>query len=271
MGLVGDLEYLSLVDIIQINCIARNTARLTVHFPIGDGIFYFGEGELVDARLANLVGVDAVYKALNYDKGSFRVDSGVAAPTRTIFEPWANIIMEGLRLIDEAKAGMIPDPTPIVVTTTPATTTGMTRVQNPYQSFVNDLTKINGVNGALATARDGTMQAASKLEKGEKAAMMAALAVYLLHSTQTMMKVGLFKRLTISIGPKKVSVFDQGEYLTLIEYGQNIRFETLTPHLERAFKKMEARLNNTNTSSLSGNTGLLEGFPSGPTGMLPRR
>ena len=48
----------ALVDIIQINCVGRNTARLTVHYPIGDGIFYFADGEVVDARLGNLIGID---------------------------------------------------------------------------------------------------------------------------------------------------------------------------------------------------------------------
>src|SRR5689334_12991967 len=108
MALVGDLKDLALVDIIQINCIGRNTARLTVHYPTGDGVFYFQDGEVVDARFGELTGIDAVYQALRYNEGSFRIDTGIAAPMRSIFDNWANILMEGMRLIDEEKAGLIP-------------------------------------------------------------------------------------------------------------------------------------------------------------------
>jgi hypothetical protein len=39
MALVGDIKDLPLADIIQINCLGRNVARLLVRFPIGDAIF----------------------------------------------------------------------------------------------------------------------------------------------------------------------------------------------------------------------------------------
>ena len=48
MALVGDLKDLALVDIIQINCVGRNTARLTVNYPTGEGVFFFQDGEVVD-------------------------------------------------------------------------------------------------------------------------------------------------------------------------------------------------------------------------------
>ena len=103
MALVGDLKDLALVDIIQINCVGRNTARLTVNYPTGEWVFYFQDGEIVDARLGNLVGIDAVYRALTMEEGSFRIDAGMTSPTRTIFEQWASILMEGMRLLDEAR------------------------------------------------------------------------------------------------------------------------------------------------------------------------
>ena len=82
MALVGDLKDLALVDIIQINCVGRNTARLTVNYPTGEGVFFFQDGEVVDARLGNMVGIDAVYRALGMEEGSFRIDAGVTSPTR---------------------------------------------------------------------------------------------------------------------------------------------------------------------------------------------
>ncbi|MEW6730345.1 MAG: SUMF1/EgtB/PvdO family nonheme iron enzyme [Acidobacteriota bacterium] len=107
MALVGDLKDLPLADIIQINCIGHNMARLLVHYPVGDAIFYFQDGEVFDARLGELSGVNAIYEALKYNEGAFRIDAGVSAPNRTIFKPWAELLMDGLRRLDEAKAGII--------------------------------------------------------------------------------------------------------------------------------------------------------------------
>src|SRR6185503_13803106 len=98
MALVGDLKELTLADIIQINCLGRNTARLLVHYPIGDGIFYFQDGEVFDASLAGMVGVDAVFEALKYNEGAIRIDAAVAATKRTIFKPWAELLMDGMRM-----------------------------------------------------------------------------------------------------------------------------------------------------------------------------
>lgn len=276
MPLVGDLTDLALVDIIQINCVGRNTARLTVHYPIGDGVFYFADGEVVDARLGNLVGVEAVYKALEYDQGAFRIDTGIPAPTRTIFEPWANVVMEGLRLLDEARAkrgegggeGVQSDaatPTAASTTRTPTTTSGAARVINIYQSLVNDLTKVKGVDSALAVSRDGTVQAASKVKSAEKLGMMVALLVHLGRLISVPARVGALSRMTISVGPKKVMVFDLENYLALIEFSAAVRFETMSPHIDRIFRKMQARINGATdrvSTGLLGGTGVLT--PPGP-------
>lgn len=258
MPLVGDLKDLALVDIIQINCVGRNTARLTVHYPIGDGVFYFADGEIVDARLGNLVGIDAVYKALAYDQGAFRIDTGIPAPTRTIFEPWANLLMEGLRILDELRAGMLPETAMPSATTTSSTET--TRVQNVHQTLVSDLTKIKGIDGAMAMARDGTVHACINIKTPEKVGMMSALLIHLSRQASTPGRVGTLQRLTVSSRDRKVTVFDQEGYLVLIEFGSAIRFETISPHIDRAFRKMQARQ--------SGGTGALTGPLGGGTGLL---
>lgn len=106
MALVGDIKDLPLADIIQINCLGRNVARLLVRFPIGDAIFYFQDGEIYDARLGQLSGVKAIYEALKYEEGAFRIDASVTTSERTIFKSWAEVLMDGMRILDEQNAGM---------------------------------------------------------------------------------------------------------------------------------------------------------------------
>ncbi|MCS6884593.1 MAG: DUF4388 domain-containing protein [Acidobacteriota bacterium] len=261
MPLVGDLKDLALVDIIQINCIGRNTARLTIHYPVGDAILYFQDGEVVDARFEDLVGIDAIYQALRYNEGSFRIDTGIAAPTRTVFEQWANILMEGMRIIDEERAGRIPSQdafannAPTGMLPSPASTGtptgGVVRALNVHQVLVNDLMKIRGVEGAIVTLRDGTLQSHNNIKSPEKLGMMIAFLVYQGGLAGIPGKVGSLKRATVISGQRKLIIFDQEDFIAAIDCSTNVRFETISPYVERAFRKAQMR------RGPGGTTGLL--------------
>ena len=249
MALVGDLKDLALVDIIQINCIGRNTARLTVHYPTGDGIFYFQEGDVTDARFGDLQGINAVYQALRYNEGSFRIDTGIIAPMRTIHDPWPNILMEGMRIIDEERAGIIPTTPGLTPVTgnlsgfnSPITPSGgVLRAINPYQALVNDLTKIKGVEGAFVTLRDGALQAQINIKGAEKLGMLLAFMVYHGGHAGVTARIGRLRRSSIISGQKKLILFDQEEFLAAIECSNAIRYETINPYIERAFRKVQMR------------------------------
>ncbi len=103
MALVGNLKDLKLTNIIQINCIERNIARVTVKNGEQEGFIYFSGGEIVHAEFGAFVGEQAVHEMLALLEGEFKVESGITAPTRTINQPWNSIVLEGLRLIDERK------------------------------------------------------------------------------------------------------------------------------------------------------------------------
>lgn len=243
MALVGDLKDLALVDIIQINCVGRNTARLTVNYPTGEGVFYFQDGEIVDARFGNLVGIEAVYKALNYEEGSFRIDAGMTSPTRTIFEQWAGILMEGMRLIDEARNNAGSD---------------ASVSQGQYQALANDLVKVRGIEGALVTMPDGQLQAGVNIKSPDR---VAALVAFLVHSGVAVgspLGTGRLQRLSILNGDQKVTVIDQSEFIVALAYSAAQREDALEPQIQRAFKKLRAR-RSTGSLSVSGFTGPLTG------------
>lgn len=238
MALVGDLKDLALVDIIQINCVGRNTARLTVNYPTGEGVFYFQDGEVVDARLGNMVGVDAVYRALSMEEGSFRIDAGVTSPTRTIFEQWASILMEGMRLLDEAR------------------NSGAAVSQSQYQALVNDLVKVRGIEGALVATPDGQLQASVNLKSPDR---MAALVAFLIADGTLVggpANVGRLQRVSLFQGDRKTVVIDQIEFIVALHYATSQRDEALEPQIQRAFKKLRAR-RSTGSLSTGGLTGPL--------------
>ena len=101
MALTGQLSDLSLAELIEFFCNQRKTGRLKVAYSPLPGIFYIKDGELVDARIGSLKGVEAVYYALRQPNVKFDFQPQREAPERTINEPWAQVVLEGLRRLDE--------------------------------------------------------------------------------------------------------------------------------------------------------------------------
>jgi hypothetical protein len=101
MALSGQLSDLSLAELIEFFCNQRKTGRLKIAYLRAPGYFYFERGELVDAKIGLLTGVDAVYYALTLENASFKFSAAFEATQRTIHQPWANVALEGLRRLDE--------------------------------------------------------------------------------------------------------------------------------------------------------------------------
>jgi Domain of unknown function (DUF4388) len=107
MALTGELSDLSLAELIEFFCNQRKTGRLKVIYPHLPGYFYIQAGALVDARVGSLSGIEAVYYALTLPNASFKFDTERDAEQRTIHQPWTQVILEGLRRMDE---GIAPEP-----------------------------------------------------------------------------------------------------------------------------------------------------------------
>jgi hypothetical protein len=101
MALSGQLSDLSLAELIEFFCNQRKTGRLKIAYQRAPGYFYFDRGELVDAKIGALIGVDAVYYALTLENASFKFSTAFEATRRTIHQPWAHVALEGLRRLDE--------------------------------------------------------------------------------------------------------------------------------------------------------------------------
>jgi hypothetical protein len=107
MALSGELSDLSLSELIEFFCNQRKTGRLKVIYPNLPGYFYIQAGALVDARIGTLSGIDAVYYALTLPNASFTFDMDIEVEQRTIHQPWTQVVLEGLRRMDE---GISPEP-----------------------------------------------------------------------------------------------------------------------------------------------------------------
>jgi hypothetical protein len=101
MSLTGQLNDLSLGELIEFFCNQRKTGRLKVDYALAPGVFFMDAGELVDAKVGALNGAEAVYFAMTLPSASFDFTAGVRSSRRTINERWPGVVLEGLRRIDE--------------------------------------------------------------------------------------------------------------------------------------------------------------------------
>jgi hypothetical protein len=102
MALTGHLSDLSLSELIEFFCNQRKSGRLKVLYPSGAGYFYLQAGSVVDARIGVLRGIDAVYYALTLPNAEFEFSADTETAERTINQPWTQVVLEGLRRLDES-------------------------------------------------------------------------------------------------------------------------------------------------------------------------
>ena len=101
MALTGHLSDLSLSELLEFFCNQRKSGRLKVLYPDGAGYFFLQAGSVVDARIGVLQGIDAVFYALTLPNAEFEFSAEPDSVERTINQPWTQVVLEGLRRLDE--------------------------------------------------------------------------------------------------------------------------------------------------------------------------
>jgi hypothetical protein len=82
--LTGHLDEQPLEDLLRRLRVQRKSGRLQVEYKDGPGSFFFEDGQMVDARLGELCGVEALYAALSLGGASFNFNPLVRPPERNI-------------------------------------------------------------------------------------------------------------------------------------------------------------------------------------------
>ncbi len=100
MALVGNLKDIKLPTLVQINCMEKNTAKLTIEHLGKFGFIYFHDGQVVHAEYDPLIGEEAFFKLLELYSGNFKVENDVRPPAVTIQKNWNNLLLEGLHRRD---------------------------------------------------------------------------------------------------------------------------------------------------------------------------
>jgi CheY-like chemotaxis protein len=105
-GLVrGSLAQMSVIDLLQSLEMSRKTCALRLAGDHNERCeMYLTEGQISHAKCGKLAGDDAVYKALTWvePSGSFQIDFSAKSSEQTTTRSTQGLLMEGLRLLDEA-------------------------------------------------------------------------------------------------------------------------------------------------------------------------
>jgi hypothetical protein len=108
MVLTGHLDDYSLPGLIKMLHDQRKTGRLQVDYAESPAAFYFEEGRLVDAKIGDLRGLEAVYLALSLAGASFNFNPLIKPPERSVEEREQRLI-QGLLDVPSGGASDIPD------------------------------------------------------------------------------------------------------------------------------------------------------------------
>ncbi len=105
----GRLEEMSILDLLQSLEMGQKSCKLTVRHDSEECEMFFSAGQCKHARLGGKEGDDAVYKAVAWNTGEFEIDFSGTTDRTTITRSTTGLLMEGLRLIDEASRDAAPE------------------------------------------------------------------------------------------------------------------------------------------------------------------
>jgi CheY-like chemotaxis protein len=98
----GSLAQMNVLDLLQSLDMGRKTCALTLNNNGEQCKMYFTEGQINHAVYGDLKGDPAVYKVLTWTAGTFEIDFAGSSSEQTITQSSQGILLEGLRLLDEA-------------------------------------------------------------------------------------------------------------------------------------------------------------------------
>ncbi len=104
MAIQGDLKDMDLTALISVNCNEGNQARLRVQHESEEAFVFFDGGQIVHMELGDQIGESVIDELLTWEDGSFELDMQVPPPAHTVHTSWSNLVLDGMRRIDENAA-----------------------------------------------------------------------------------------------------------------------------------------------------------------------
>jgi len=99
----GSLAQMNVIDLVQSLEMGRKSCLLTMTNGADKCEIYFSQGQAKHAVYGPSVGNEAVFKVLRWTEGNFQIDFAKSTTQETTTLNTQGLLMEGLRLLDEAQ------------------------------------------------------------------------------------------------------------------------------------------------------------------------
>ncbi len=100
-GFRGVLRQVGLQDVLQLECLGRNSSVLEIFNAQVRGRIYIEEGAIIHAAAGAIKGEAAFHQLLSLPGGEFNLKPYEPAPERTLEGHWESLLMEAARVRDE--------------------------------------------------------------------------------------------------------------------------------------------------------------------------
>ncbi|MCI0366473.1 MAG: DUF4388 domain-containing protein, partial [Phycisphaerales bacterium] len=100
-GFRGVLRRVGLQDVLQMECLSRNSALLEITTKELRGLIYIFEGQIIHAEAGDRNGTEAFNFLMGLTGGEFSQRPYTAPPQQTITDSWEFLLMEAARMRDE--------------------------------------------------------------------------------------------------------------------------------------------------------------------------
>lgn len=111
--LTGHLSNYPLSDLVGILRHQRKSGRLLIEYPKGPATFFFQNGELIDARMNELSGLQAIVVAMAQPEAAFNFNPLIQSSRRSIEPSTQRVVSELLGCWDESALQIETTPLPI--------------------------------------------------------------------------------------------------------------------------------------------------------------
>lgn len=98
----GSLANMNIMDLFQSLEMGHKTCSLTLTYNGEKCQMFFSDGQINHALFGAVKGDEAVYKVMSWLDGTFSIDFTGSSPEQTTTRSTQGLLMEGLRLLDEA-------------------------------------------------------------------------------------------------------------------------------------------------------------------------
>lgn len=103
-GFRGMLRQVGLPEVLQMECLGRKSSILEITAPTASGRIFIEDGSIIHAETKSSQGEPALFQLLGLSGGEFRLKPYAKPPRLTIDGHWESLLMEAVRLSDEAAA-----------------------------------------------------------------------------------------------------------------------------------------------------------------------